>query len=156
MGQNCCGVANQEPDYMSSNEPSTLGEIISLKSRRKQSDTGNSKSQEMDAKLKKQKNLQNFMEKNKLQCLIFNSKGGLYESYLCQPKSSPNGTGGTRGSPKAGKLKLLQSIRMHRNDMKEANRRINMLWGLDERKIEPLREICISESKYFVVNDFIG
>lgn len=108
---------------------------------------------------KGQEKLEKFMSRHKLQKLIYNGKGGFFESYLCQTMSNgvqgQYGTGSTKHTM-TNKLKLIQSIRVTRDKLLKAQERIEKLQGLDQTKIEPLRDAFTSESRVFVVNDFIG
>ena len=72
------------------------------------------------------------MNRHKLERLVYNSKGGLFESYLCATKGT-NTRQEQYGNktPKKSKLKVLQSMKITRDNLKKAQERIDKLQTLD-------------------------
>ena len=82
-----------------------------------------------------QEKLEKFMNRHKLERLVYNSKGGLFESYLCATKGTnarQEQYGGNKGgTQKKSKLKVLQSMKITRDNLKKAQERIDKLQTLE-------------------------
>ena len=93
------------------------------------------------------------MNHHKFERLVYSSKGGFFESYLCVTKSSNIML---KGPKKRSRNKVLQSIKVTRDILGEAQERLNKMQGFDENKVEPMLDAFHSASQVFIVTNFIG
>ena len=165
MGNNnCCYSTKEDPDYMQSINPN---DSIKRLERRRQTVShvqyirrvslidGINKNANVRPG---QEKLEKFMNRHKLERLVYNSKGGLFESYLCATKGTNTRQEqyGSKSPQKKSKLKVLQSMKITRDNLKKAQERIDKLQTLDQNEIEPLLDAFHSESRVFILNNFSG
>lgn len=86
MGNNCCNTSNDEPAYMNGrNEGGSSSEFMRFSKAPTKLRIGAPGSHE---------DIKNFISKYDVITLVFNTKGGLYESYHCMKKRKRSSEGG--------------------------------------------------------------
>ena len=104
------------------------------------------------------------MKKHDVQELVFNSKGGLYESYLCiKHRRSEGGPSAKQQSSPASKLagaKLLQCLKIKKDSFKRAQSRIqtqiDKMLGLRPQSIESFTNAFYANETLYIVSKYLN
>ena len=129
MGNNCCRDDEKEPSYMQGfhdTSASTLSVPSINKSKSAPCNQMLPRFQNVNKKAsvdKPSKGSEKFLRKHNIHGLLFSTKGGLYESYLCTTKTNSNEI----GQEKVSRKKLIQCISVKSRDLTCVQKRINQL-----------------------------
>ena len=158
MGQNCCAENKYDKSrsYMDSMDVSStkLGKYEDRPSIRAHNtpDKENYSNRRNVQEVK----LEKFMKRHKVNQLLYYSKGGLFESYICGAVSAGGRRNESSPEKKQTRNRLVQAIKIERGTQQKALEKIQQLQGLDSNRVEPVLEGFSSEGRVFIANRFIG
>ena len=158
MGGNCCISESNEPNYMQESEGAVIRSPIKMKREASQQLKRRSKMQNK-IDLTGDFKIESFTSHYAVQGLVYESRSGLYENYICTKRnlkedSEYNREGGPKSRTK-GNLYLLQSIKIDEKNLKQADSKLKTLINLEPSIVEPLIKAFYSDGNLFLINRYI-
>ena len=133
--------SNRQPSYMDVHEGALMPRQSSNRLRQ-------SKILNRESSLKDE---EKFFKKHEIKGLIYSSRSGLYENYLCLGYSNSREGGPVRDI----KRKMLQTIKLEKSCLQIAQEKLTTLMSLDDQIVEPLLDSFYDNGNLYLVNRYI-